>query len=124
MEMSLAYATAASTSRPDCFFHGGFSRSQCPALITNFNTSRRASRKPVSLVSAFNRQTLSSNWDVCENYSATATATATAAPWLPRFEELDTTNMLLRQRIIFLGSQVTILVSLIMSLFLFVYSVC
>ncbi|KAL3525504.1 hypothetical protein ACH5RR_013876 [Cinchona calisaya] len=25
--------------------------------------------------------------------------------WLPRFEELDTTNMLLRQRIIFLGSQ-------------------
>jgi ATP-dependent Clp protease protease subunit len=25
---------------------------------------------------------------------------------LPKFEELDTTNMLLRQRIIFLGSQV------------------
>lgn len=28
------------------------------------------------------------------------------APLLPRFEELDTTNMLLRQRIIFLGSQI------------------
>jgi hypothetical protein len=25
---------------------------------------------------------------------------------LPKFEELDTTNMLLRQRIVFLGSQV------------------
>ncbi|KAL6512916.1 ATP-dependent Clp protease proteolytic subunit 3 [Orobanche hederae] len=30
-----------------------------------------------------------------------------AAPsWLPRFEELDTTNMLLRQRIVFLGTQI------------------
>ncbi|KAM2719745.1 hypothetical protein EV2_041015 [Malus domestica] len=44
------------------------------------------------------RLTFSSNWDFP---SAT-----TSAPRLPRFEELDTTNMLLRQRIIFLGSQV------------------
>ncbi|KAL0450054.1 UNVERIFIED_CONTAM: ATP-dependent Clp protease proteolytic subunit, chloroplastic [Sesamum latifolium] len=42
-------------------------------------------------------QSLSSNWDV-SNYAAPS--------WLPRFEELDTTNMLLRQRIIFLGSQI------------------
>ncbi|KAL3526992.1 hypothetical protein ACH5RR_011648 [Cinchona calisaya] len=42
--------------------------------------------------------TLSSNWDVY-NYTA-------APSWMPRFEELDTTNMLLRQRIIFLGSQI------------------
>ncbi|WOH10266.1 hypothetical protein DCAR_0729733 [Daucus carota subsp. sativus] len=41
--------------------------------------------------------TLSENWDVCNESSAS---------WMPRFEELDTTNMLLRQRIIFLGSQV------------------
>lgn len=44
------------------------------------------------------RPTLSSNWDV-SSYSK-------APSWMPRFEELDTTNMLLRQRIIFLGSQV------------------
>lgn len=42
--------------------------------------------------------TLSTNWDVSGVSSTPA--------WLPRFEELDTTNMLLRQRIIFLGSQV------------------
>ncbi|KGN57884.1 ATP-dependent Clp protease proteolytic subunit 3, chloroplastic [Cucumis sativus] len=46
------------------------------------------------------RRTLSSNWDVFSNYSVSS------ARSLPRFEELDTTNMLLRQRIIFLGSQV------------------
>ncbi|KAL0431372.1 UNVERIFIED_CONTAM: ATP-dependent Clp protease proteolytic subunit, chloroplastic [Sesamum radiatum] len=40
---------------------------------------------------------LSSKWEV-SNYAAPS--------WLPRFEELDTTNMLLRQRIIFLGSQI------------------
>ncbi|KAM3286004.1 ATP-dependent Clp protease proteolytic subunit 3, chloroplastic [Capsicum baccatum] len=44
------------------------------------------------------RSTLSSNWDV-SSYSK-------APSWMPRFEELDTTNMLLRQRIVFLGSQV------------------
>lgn len=43
------------------------------------------------------KQSLSSEWEV-SNYAAPS--------WLPRFEELDTTNMLLRQRIIFLGSQV------------------
>lgn len=43
------------------------------------------------------KQSLSSNWEV-SNYAAPS--------WLPRFEELDTTNMLLRQRIIFLGTQV------------------
>ncbi|XP_051126739.1 ATP-dependent Clp protease proteolytic subunit 3, chloroplastic [Andrographis paniculata] len=43
------------------------------------------------------QQSLSSNWDV-SSYAAPS--------WLPRFEELDTTNMLLRQRIIFLGTQI------------------
>ncbi|KAI0491613.1 hypothetical protein KFK09_025873 [Dendrobium nobile] len=42
------------------------------------------------------RRTLSEGW----NLSASGSA------WLPRFDELDTTNMLLRQRIVFLGSQV------------------
>ncbi|KAL9678750.1 hypothetical protein QQ045_016600 [Rhodiola kirilowii] len=44
---------------------------------------------------ASTRQSLSSNWDI-----------SGAVASLPRLEELDTTNMLLRQRIIFLGSQV------------------
>lgn len=109
--MSVAYA--ASTSRPVCFNHG-LLHSQIRTLTAKKNTGYAASgpnclgrRKSISVVNAFNgstssRQTLSSNWDVdlCENYAATA------APWLPRFEELDTTNMLLRQRIVFLGSQV------------------
>ncbi|GKC12257.1 ATP-dependent Clp protease proteolytic subunit 3, chloroplastic [Tanacetum coccineum] len=46
-----------------------------------------------------NTTTLSSNWDVVGPTSA-------APAWMPRFEELDTTNMLLRQRIVFLGSQI------------------
>ncbi|GMH30612.1 hypothetical protein Nepgr_032455 [Nepenthes gracilis] len=41
-------------------------------------------------------RTLSSNWDV----------SGSVAPLLPRLEELDTTNMLLRQRIVFIGSQI------------------
>ncbi|XWS30784.1 hypothetical protein CRYUN_Cryun23aG0019400 [Craigia yunnanensis] len=49
--------------------------------------------------------TLSSNWDVSDLFAVTS-APAPAPAWFPRFEELDTSNMLLRQRIIFLGSQV------------------
>ncbi|MQL78903.1 hypothetical protein Taro_011355 [Colocasia esculenta] len=53
------------------------------------------------------RRTLSAGWDL----SATS-----AGPWMPRMEELDTTNMLLRQRIVFLGSQVdTVSADLIIS---------
>lgn len=66
---------------------------------------RRVKRttKPLLNYSCSNRNstvvssTLSSNWDVCNDSSPS---------WMPRFEELDTTNMLLRQRIVFLGSQV------------------
>ncbi|GER36707.1 ATP-dependent Clp protease proteolytic subunit [Striga asiatica] len=63
---------------------------------------------------ASSHHSLSSNWDV-SNYSSNLNAQASsnhslsnyAAPsWMPRFEELDTTNMLLRQRIIFLGNQI------------------
>ncbi|KAL8161819.1 hypothetical protein V2J09_013308 [Rumex salicifolius] len=45
---------------------------------------------------AFKGQSLSANWDI----------SASAPPVLPRFEDLDTTNMLLRQRIVFIGSQI------------------
>lgn len=54
----------------------------------------RASKKAIFSAN----QSLASNWDV-SNFTAGPSG-------LPRFEELDTTNMLLRQRIVFLGSQV------------------
>lgn len=57
-----------------------------------------------SSLSATRRNTLSSNWDACGGSSVSSVTPSVS--WLPRFEELDTTNMLLRQRIIFLGSQV------------------
>ncbi|CAJ2672415.1 unnamed protein product [Trifolium pratense] len=62
----------------------------------------KVSTKPLFIVKASNRPTLSSNWIVNNDFSAAKTS----SPWLPKFEELDTTNMLLRQRIVFLGSQV------------------
>lgn len=84
-------------------------KSQLNNLGTNYSCSngleRRARKttKPLLNYSCSNRKstvtssTLSSNWDVCNDSSPS---------WMPRFEELDTTNMLLRQRIVFLGSQV------------------
>ncbi|PKI56779.1 hypothetical protein CRG98_022840, partial [Punica granatum] len=55
-------------------------------------------------VAATTRRTLASDWDVFAGNSVSSVTPSVS--WLPRFEELDTTNMLLRQRIIFLGSQV------------------
>ncbi|KAM5551382.1 ATP-dependent Clp protease proteolytic subunit 3, chloroplastic [Rosa sericea] len=99
---------AASASRPLCF-------NTQPAIVKSnglnstssssvFDCSRTTRRKRVGLVQASSptRPTLSRNWD----FQFAATTTTTSAPRVPRFEELDTTNMLLRQRIIFLGSQV------------------
>ncbi|XP_022997788.1 ATP-dependent Clp protease proteolytic subunit 3, chloroplastic [Cucurbita maxima] len=114
MELSFTYAASPSLhSRLMCYNHGVLA-SPFP-VSTPFKHSHGANsssnafriRKSVpvaavkaSLSSSPLRRTLSSNWDVLGNYSAAST------PALPRFEELDTTNMLLRQRIIFLGSQV------------------
>ncbi|XP_022635821.1 ATP-dependent Clp protease proteolytic subunit 3, chloroplastic isoform X2 [Vigna radiata var. radiata] len=72
--------------------------SQFPTSTASTKTRKT---KPLFIVNA-SRPTLSSNWLVSpQDFSA-----STASPWLPRVEDLDTTNMLLRQRIIFLGSQV------------------
>ncbi|XAR51484.1 Endopeptidase Clp [Bertholletia excelsa] len=109
----LTFTTATAPSRPTGFIsHGAavakeFQANRLQLLIPTptvyCNPSRSRSRQPLSVkasASGFStrRHTLSSKWNV-SNYSA-------APSWLPRFEELDTTNMLLRQRIIFLGSQV------------------
>lgn len=67
------------------------------ANFSSFNQNTDIGRANLSAKAL--KQSLSSNWDVCNS----------APPsWLPRFEELDTTNMLLRQRIIFLGTQVSL----------------
>ncbi|XP_057522164.1 ATP-dependent Clp protease proteolytic subunit 3, chloroplastic-like [Amaranthus tricolor] len=103
MEMSsLTFATQPS-STPLNFFNHSLNqlKPSIPSIsVTNTFNSLNHSRKRSILVKAFNgsfeHQTLSSNWEF----------TGTTAPYLPRFEELDTTNMLLRQRIIFLGSQI------------------
>ncbi|CAO2817263.1 unnamed protein product [Amaranthus hypochondriacus] len=106
MEMSTLTFTTQSSSTPLNFFNHGLNLKQLkpstPATISRTNTfySLNQTRKRSVQVKAFNgsfeHQILSSNWEI----------TGTTAPYLPRFEELDTTNMLLRQRIIFLGSQI------------------
>lgn len=80
-----------------------------PGLSNGTGSGKRIRRKPASAIKALNgsssKQTLSRNWDVSQDYSASS------SPWRPRFEELDTANALLRQRIIFLGSQVSFFLS-------------
>lgn len=116
MEVSLAYSGSPSSSI--CLNHGVL-RTHLPisTMEKSFSPSSSSSssnsigshgrRRAVPVIRALkttpsSRGTLSSNWDVSQDcFSATS-----APSWLPRLEELDTTNMLLRQRIIFLGSQV------------------
>ncbi|VFQ82226.1 unnamed protein product [Cuscuta campestris] len=99
----LTFSTPYSTSRPRNLLH---SICSIPPTNNDFFQSeitlrlrkRRLSVKARAQNFSTARHTLSSNWDVL-NYSG-------APSWLPAFEELETTNMLLRQRIVFLGSQV------------------
>ncbi|MCD7456398.1 ATP-dependent Clp protease proteolytic subunit 4 [Datura stramonium] len=97
----LTFTTASAPARPSTCLHNNssfvkqFHTNSLPVTITRRRgLSVKASTHNFSTA----KPTLSRNWDV-SSYSK-------APSWLPRFEELDTTNMLLRQRIIFLGSQV------------------
>ncbi|KAM6582756.1 hypothetical protein CsatB_009758 [Cannabis sativa] len=117
MEMSLAYGGSPSSSL--CLNHGvlrtllpistleksfGPSSSCSLGSLTSGHGERRRGAPAIRALRSApsSRQTLSSNWDISQDcFSATS-----APSWMPRLEELDTTNMLLRQRIIFLGSQV------------------
>ncbi|KAL2927817.1 ATP-dependent Clp protease proteolytic subunit 3 chloroplastic [Bienertia sinuspersici] len=106
MDMSSLTFTTQSSSTPLSFFNQLSSLKQLkpsiPSTVSGTNTlnSLNQSRSRLIHVKAikgsFERHTLSSNWE----------CVGPPSPWLPRFEELDTTNMLLRQRIIFLGSQI------------------
>ncbi|KAH7650955.1 ATP-dependent Clp protease protease subunit protein [Dioscorea alata] len=94
-----------------CFATLPPSSSQRPSLLSSsalFGPSSLSSpwpqwrRRPHRPIKASSRlgsaRTVSEGWDVSGSVARPS--------FLPRFEELDTTNMLLRQRIVFLGSQV------------------
>lgn len=103
MEMNLQIAS--SSSNPVSLFNRIGSGKQLALPSRHHGTTRRT--KPfcvkASRSSSEARQTLSSNWDM----SGISFGAVTPLPSrLPSFKELDITNMLLRQRIIFLGSQV------------------
>ncbi|CAH2065708.1 unnamed protein product [Thlaspi arvense] len=104
MEMSLNLASS-STSNPVFLFNPILSGKQLNFPNRHQRIPKRA--KPFCVRSSSNlsgpRQTLSSNWDV-SRFSVDSVAQSPSR--LPSFEELDTTNMLLRQRIVFLGSQI------------------
>ncbi|OMO55579.1 ClpP [Corchorus capsularis] len=91
MEMSLTHIA----KRPPCLVNK-------PFLFPNKRREKTVCVK--AMKSSYPRAaTLSSNWDFSDSSAVTS---ASAPAWLPRLEDLDTTNMLLRQRIVFLGSQV------------------
>lgn len=88
----LTFSTALAPARPSTCLHYN------STFVKQFQTNTITPRRGLSVKASTHKPTLSTNWDV-SSYSK-------APAWMPRFEELDTTNMLLRQRIIFLGSQV------------------
>ncbi|KAJ8442456.1 hypothetical protein Cgig2_022339 [Carnegiea gigantea] len=106
MEMSSCLAfTGPSSSTPVTFFNHGSThfKPHSPSVpLTNpcgsWNQTRRRSLQVKALEGSVVRQTLSSNWDL--------SAAVKPSPLFPRFDDVDTTSMLLRQRIVFLGSQV------------------
>nr|CAD1823376.1 unnamed protein product [Ananas comosus var. bracteatus] len=90
-------------------------RSSAPAAGASASFGRRRARGGAVRASAKvlgTRRTLTAGWDMAKSLAG--------GSWMPRFEELDTTNMLLRQRIVFLASQVdTMTADLIISQLLF-----
>ncbi|XP_068636880.1 ATP-dependent Clp protease proteolytic subunit 3, chloroplastic-like [Aristolochia californica] len=103
MEGSLSF----SISPPRSLLPNGFFPSSrvCPSAPGSLR------RRPMIIKSAATfRKTLSSDWNLSNS----------SGPWMPRLEDLDATNMLLRQRIVFLGSQVdTVTADFIISQLLF-----
>ncbi|KAF9625589.1 hypothetical protein IFM89_024362 [Coptis chinensis] len=72
------------------FSHGEFTKFK----LTPTTLKKRTN--PISISIKCSRNTISTNWNISNS----------APEWMPRPEELDANNMLLRQRIVFLGSQV------------------
>ncbi|CAN1851139.1 ATP-dependent Clp protease proteolytic subunit 3, chloroplastic [Linum perenne] len=94
--------------------------------LTSFNNGGRRRRRSFSSIKAMNRsstgrRTLSSNWDTRSSSSSSSSSySPISAPRMPKFEELDTTKMLLGQRTLFVGSEVDdILADLIINQLMF-----
>ncbi|CAN7129644.1 ATP-dependent Clp protease proteolytic subunit 3, chloroplastic [Brassica rapa] len=106
MEMSLNLVSSSSSNHV-FLFNPILSGKQLSLPSRHQRIPKRAKtfcvRSSMNLSGPRPRQTLSSNWDVSK-FSVDSVAQSPSR--LPSFEELDTTNMLLRQRIVFLGSQV------------------
>ncbi|KAG6470798.1 hypothetical protein ZIOFF_071878 [Zingiber officinale] len=115
-------ATVAATSSTSKLLSSSCSLFSHGCLLPRSSPCRSASVRPrirsrrnlsVSAVSRRGR-TLSEGWNLSGSNSGSA------AFRMPSFEQLDTTNMLLRQRIVFLGSQVdTMTADLLISQLLF-----
>ncbi|XP_068642868.1 LOW QUALITY PROTEIN: ATP-dependent Clp protease proteolytic subunit 3, chloroplastic-like [Aristolochia californica] len=103
MEGSLSFSISPSRSS----LPNGFP----PSLRVCTSVPGTLGRRPMRIKSTASfRKTLSSDWDLSNS----------SGPWMPRLEDLDATNMLLRQRIVFLGSQVdTVTADFIISQLLF-----
>ncbi|PIN14751.1 ATP-dependent Clp protease, proteolytic subunit [Handroanthus impetiginosus] len=114
MERGILTFTAASSTPPEPAAVTAFLRCSAPAFSQSHNSCRqffainptsnnRNNRNTISGRSSGNlslkalNNRLTSYWNV-SNYAA--------PKWLPKIEELDTTNMLLSQRIIFLGDEI------------------
>lgn len=104
METIVAVSSSASpsdkliSSSSSLLPHGFLFPSSSPRRLA-VAPSRRQTRAPLRAAAALGRRrTLSEGWDL--------SGSVPGAFRMPRFEEMDTTNTLLRQRIVFLGSQV------------------
>ncbi|RWW88514.1 hypothetical protein BHE74_00002607, partial [Ensete ventricosum] len=104
METIVAVASSASpsgkliASSSSLLPHGFLFPSLSPRRLA-VAPARKQTRLPLRSAAALGRrQTLSEGWDI--------SGSVRGAFRMPRFEEMDTTNTLLRQRIVFLGSQV------------------
>ncbi|XP_057481852.1 ATP-dependent Clp protease proteolytic subunit 3, chloroplastic-like [Actinidia eriantha] len=105
----LAFTTASARPNPTRFFNNN---GKSIATCTPYCYSQSHRRSKLFSVRASNKGFSIRNQSVSNNY--------TAPSRMPKLEELDINNALLRQRIVFLGSQVTDeLADLVISQFLF-----
>lgn len=84
------------------FNKNGLSTSRCCFLCSCSSASHLVSRRKVQAVKPTGALS-SSRGSLSASLDSVGTSSSV---WMPRPEDLDTTNMLLRQRIVFLGSQV------------------
>ncbi|CAN1351587.1 ATP-dependent Clp protease proteolytic subunit 3, chloroplastic [Linum perenne] len=122
MELGLTSIAASQSATRLCF---STTVANCSSL-TSFNNGGRRRRRSFSSIKAMNRsstgrRTLSSNWDTRSSSSSSSSSySPISAPRMPKFEELDTTKMLLGQRTLFVGSEVDdILADLIINQLMF-----